>query len=178
MWARGDTPATQPTTQPASVHDFTVENNDGQSVDLASYKGKVLLIVNTASKCGLTPQYEGLEKLYQEHKADGLAILAFPANEFGGQEPGTNAEIREFCSTKYSVTFDLFAKMVVKGDEISPLYQFLTSPQTDPQFPGEIQWNFTKFLISRDGQIVARFEPAIKPDDEALVMAVEAELGK
>ena len=178
VWAHGETPATQPATQPASALDFTVDNNAGQAVNLSDYRGKVVLIVNTASRCGLTPQYEGLEKLYKEHKDDGLAILAFPANEFGGQEPGTNAEIREFCSTKYSVTFDLFAKMVVKGDGISPLYQYLTSSETNPRFPGEIQWNFTKFLISRDGQIVNRFEPAVKPDDAALVAAVEAELAK
>lgn len=174
----GAEPATQPATQPSSVLDFTVRDNAGNSVNLAEYRGKVLLIVNTASRCGLTPQYEGLQKLYEKHHADGLAILAFPANEFGGQEPGTNEQIREFCTSTYNVTFDLFAKIIVKGDGISPLYQFLTSPQTNPASSGEIQWNFTKFLISRDGKIVARFEPKVTPDDPALLAAVEAELAK
>lgn len=171
-------PTTRPTTEPSSVLDFAVRDNTGNVVNLADYRGKVLLIVNTASRCGLTPQYEGLQKLYETHKDAGLAILAFPANEFGQQEPGTNEQIRDFCTTNYHVTFDLFSKIIVKGDGIAPLYQFLTSPQTNPASSGEIQWNFTKFLISRDGQIVSRFEPAIKPDDPAMLAVVEAELAK
>src|SRR5262249_17759387 len=137
--------------QPASVLDFTVKANDGKSVDLNSYKGRTLLLVNVASKCGFTPQYEGLENSYNKYKDKGFDILAFPANDFKHQEPGNNEEIREFCPSKYHVTFDMFEKIVVKGDGQAPLYQYLTSKDTDPDFPGDIRWNFTKFLISKDG---------------------------
>jgi glutathione peroxidase len=164
--------------QPSSVLDFTVKSNDGKSVDLSQYKGKVLLIVNTASKCGYTPQYEGLEKVYNTYKDKGFDILAFPANDFGHQEPGTNEQIREFCTSKYSVTFDLFEKIVVKGEGQAPLYQFLTSKSTDPQFAGPIKWNFTKFLISKDGKIVARYDSKVKPEDKQVTDAIEGELGK
>src|SRR3954453_21230453 len=129
-----------------SVLDFKVKDIDGKEVDLSKYKGDVLLIVNVASKCGLTPQYKGLESTYEKYKDRGFAILAFPANEFGGQEPGSNAEIKEFCTKKYDVTFPVFSKIVVKGDGIHPLYQYLTGKETDGQFAGVIPWNFTKFL--------------------------------
>ncbi|MGE5608792.1 MAG: glutathione peroxidase [Bacillota bacterium] len=164
--------------QPASVLDFTVKDIDGQSVDLAKYKGQVLLIVNTASKCGYTPQYEDLQKVYEKYRDKGLAILAFPANEFGQQEPGTDSQIKEFCSSNYHVTFDLFSKIVVKGDQQHPLYQFLTREQTNPDFGGAIKWNFTKFLVSREGKVVARFEPKAKPSDEQVIKAIEEQLAK
>jgi glutathione peroxidase len=167
-----------PATQPASVLDFTVTDNAGKSVDLSAYKGKVLLIVNTASKCGNTHQYAGLETMYQNYKDKGFVILAFPANDFGKQEPGTNEQIREFCTSNYKVTFDLFAKIVVKGDGQAPLYKFLTDKQTDPAFAGDITWNFAKFLISRDGKIVGRFNPKTEPEDQKLVKAVEEQLAQ
>ena len=140
--------------------------------------GKVVLIVNTASRCGLTPQYEALQDLHERYAEQGLAILGFPANDFKEQEPGTDAEIAEFCATNYGVEFDMFSKVVVTGEEKCDLYRFLTAPETNPEFPGEIQWNFEKFLISRDGRIVNRFHPKVKPDAEEVVKAIEAELAK
>ena len=137
-----------------------------------------MLIVNTASKCGLTPQYKQLEALHEEYGAQGLAILGFPANEFGKQEPGTNSEISQFCAKNYGVKFDMFEKVVVKGEGICPLYQYLTSKETNPDHAGEISWNFEKFLIGRDGKIVARFAPRVKPSDEKVVAAIKAELAK
>mgnify|MGYP000283039801 CR=1 FL=1 len=165
-----------PTTRPSSVLDFTVNDIDGKPVPLSKYKGNVLIIVNVASRCGNTPQYADLQKLYEKHKDAGLRILAFPANEFGRQEPGSNEQIKEFCSSKYSVTFDLFSKIIVKGDGIAPLYQFLTSKETNPDFAGEIKWNFAKFLVNREGKVVGRFDPRLKPSDPAFVAAVEKEL--
>jgi len=164
--------------KPLSVLSFTVQSIDGAAVNLSRYRGKVLLIVNTASRCGYTPQYAALEKIYQRYKDRGLAILAFPSNDFGGQEPGSNEQIREFCESKYNVTFDLFAKIAVRGQDQAPLYRFLTSRQTNPQFGGDIGWNFTKFLVGRDGRIVARYESKITPDSEAIIQAIEAELAK
>ena len=161
-----------------SVLDYKVKDIDGKDVDLAKYKGDVLLIVNTASKCGLTPQYEALEETYEKYKDKGFEVLAFPANEFGGQEPGTDSDIKEFCSSKYSVTFPVFAKSVVKGKGISPLYKFLTSKETNPKYAGEIAWNFNKFLVNRKGEVVARFEPKTKPDDEKVVAAIEKALAE
>jgi glutathione peroxidase len=158
--------------------DFKVKSIDGKDVDLADYKGKVVLIVNTASKCGLTGQYAALEKLHEEYGDKGLAILGFPANEFGKQEPGTNKEIAEFCSTKFDVKFPMFEKIVVKGDGINPLYAFLTEKETNPKFPGEIAWNFEKFLIGRDGQVAARFSPKTKPESEEVMEVITAELAK
>ena len=155
---------------------FTVQRNSGENADLAQYKGQVLLIVNTASKCGLTPQYEQLQELYGKYKESGFAVLAFPANNFGGQEPGSDEQIRQFCSVNYNVTFPLFSKVSVKGDDICPLYAYLTSEETNPGFSGEIGWNFTKFLVSRNGKVVARFEPRTRPDDEAVIAAIEKEL--
>lgn len=158
--------------------DFKLKDIDGKDVELARYKGKVVLIVNVASFCGNTPQYAGLEKLYQKYKQQGLVVLGIPANEFGRQEPGTNAEIKEFCSTKYHVTFDMFAKIVVKGDHIDPLYAWLTGSETNPDFAGEIGWNFEKFLVGRNGQVVKRFAPKVKPEADEVVRTVEAELAK
>lgn len=145
---------------PAGVLSFTMKSIDGKDVPLSEYSGKVLLIVNTASECGYTPQYAGLEKLYLRYKDKGLRILAFPANNFGAQEPGSNAEIKAFCSTNYDVTFDLFEKISVKGEDIHPLYHYLT---TGTEFQDDIKWNFTKFLVSRKGEVVARFGTKIDP---------------
>jgi glutathione peroxidase len=158
--------------------DFTMTSIDGKPVDLSNYKGKVVLFVNVASRCGLTPQYEALEALYKKYQDQGFVILGFPANEFGHQEPGTNEEIVKFCQSKYSVDFPMFAKIVVKGEGISPLYDYLTSAQTDPKFAGEINWNFEKFLVGRDGQVVNRFSPRTKPDSPEVTQAIEAELAK
>jgi glutathione peroxidase len=170
--------AADPPKKPSSVLDFHVKDIEGKPVDLAAYKGKVLFIVNTASQCGLTPQYKDLEGLYEKYKGQGFEILAFPANEFGAQEPGTNDEIKEFCSTKYKVTFPLFSKIVVKGKGIDPLYSFLTSDSTNPKFPGPIAWNFTKFLVNRKGEVIARFEPRVNPSDSHVVSKVEDAIGE
>jgi glutathione peroxidase len=151
---------------------------DGKDVKLSDYKGKVVLLVNVASKCGLTPQYADLEAAYGKYKDKGLVVLGFPANEFGGQEPGTDAEIKEFCTGKYNVSFPMFSKVVVKGDAICPLYKFLTDDKSDPGFSGEIKWNFTKFLVSREGKVVKRIEPKSKITEDDAVKAIEAELDK
>jgi glutathione peroxidase len=157
----------------APLYNFKMKDIDGNDVKLKKYKGEVLLIVNTASKCGYTPQYESLQAVYEKYQAQGLTILGFPANNFGGQEPGTNTEIKEFCESKYKVKFPMFAKISVKGDDIDPLYKYLTSKETDPDFAGEITWNFNKFLIDRKGKIVARFSSKDKPDSEAVTSAIE-----
>ena len=162
--------------KPASVLDFHVKDIDGKDVDLAKYQGKALLIVNTASQCGYTPQYKDLEALYEKYKDQGFEVLAFPANEFGSQEPGDNAQIKEFCSTKYKVSFPLFSKIVVDGQDIHPLYQFLTSDSTNPKFAGKIGWNFTKFLVNRKGEIIERFQPGDSPSSEKVTGAVEKAL--
>lgn len=156
----------------SSIYEFTMRNIDGENVKLDAYKGKVILIVNVASKCGYTPQYEGLEALYQKHKESGLVILGFPANNFLSQEPGTEAEIKEFCSTKYKVTFPMFAKISVKGEDQHPLYTYLTNKRSNPDFAGDISWNFNKFLIDRQGKVVARFGSKDTPDGEAITSAV------
>jgi len=153
----------------------TMKKIDGTEVDLSKYKGKVVLIVNVASRCGYTGQYAGLEKLYATYKDKGLVVLGFPANEFGGQEPGTDAEIATFCSSKYGVTFDMFSKIVVKGPGKAALYKALTESATPA---GEVGWNFEKFLIGRDGKIVGRYKSGVAPDDAKLTGAIEAELGK
>ncbi len=160
------------------VLNFTMKSIDGKDVELSKYKGKVILLVNVASKCGLTPQYEQLQKLHDTYADKGLVIIGVPANEFGRQEPGTNEEIAAFCKADYGVKFPMMAKVVVKGNDICPLYKFLTSKETNPKFGGEITWNFTKFLISRDGEVVNRFEPRVKPDDKKVIEAIEAELKK
>jgi glutathione peroxidase len=157
---------------------FSMKRLGGKEVSLSQYQGKVLLMVNVASQCGLTPQYAGLESLHKKYASQGLAVLGFPANEFGAQEPGSNEEIAQFCKANYGVDFDMFAKVVVKGEGQCPLYQHLTSKQTNPKFGGPISWNFEKFLIGRNGQIVARFAPDVEPESEEVVKAIEAELAK
>jgi glutathione peroxidase len=157
----------------ANVHEFTLPSIDGAPAPLSAYKGKVLLIVNVASKCGYTPQYAGLEKLYETYKGRGFVILGFPANNFGAQEPGTNEEIKTFCSRNYNVTFPMYSKISVKGDDKAPLYKFLTDTTG-----GEIKWNFTKFLVDGDGKVIARFESKVTPDSPELVGAVEKALQK
>jgi glutathione peroxidase len=156
----------------SGLYDFTLPSIEGNSTPLSTYKGKVILIVNVASRCGFTPQYSALESLYEKYKDQGLVILGFPANNFGSQEPGTNAEIKTFCSTKYNVTFPMFSKVSVKGDDTTPLYQFLTN-KANPAVAGEIKWNFTKFLVDRTGHVVARFEPPVTPDSPQVVGSVE-----
>ena len=146
--------------QAATLYDFKMRTIDGEERSLADYRGKAVLIVNTASLCGFTPQYESLEALYQQYKSRGLEILAFPANDFMGQEPGTNAQIKSFCSGRFHTSFPLFAKISVKGKHMAPLYQWLTSVSP---FPGDIRWNFTKFLVAPDGQVAARFPPKLDP---------------
>jgi glutathione peroxidase len=155
------------------VLDFKVKDIKGNDVYLGDYQGDVLLIVNVASKCGLTPQYDALEALYRKHKDQGFKILGFPANNFLSQEPGTNEEIQTFCKTKYDVTFDLFSKVSVKGDDQCDLYKFLTDDTKNAGFGGEIKWNFQKFLVGRDGKMIARFDPKTTPDDPKVVEAVE-----
>ena len=164
------------TPSPKGVYDFTLDSIDGQPVSLSSYKGKVLMLVNVASKCGYTPQYTGLEKLYEQYKDKGLVIVGIPANNFGGQEPGTNEEIKTFCSRTYNVTFPMMSKVSVKGDDKTPLYQYLTDSTANPKTGGDIQWNFTKFLVGPEGQIIARFEPKVTPDSPEVTGAIESAL--
>lgn len=164
--------------KPMSVLDFEVDTIDGESVKLDKYAGKVALIVNVASKCGLTPQYEQLAALHKKYRDKGLVILGFPANNFMGQEPGTNEEIKTFCTTEYDVEFDMFSKISVKGEDKAPLYVFLTEETTNPDYAGEISWNFEKFLVNRAGAVVARFDPRTKPDDEKVIAAIEAALAE
>jgi len=161
-----------------SIYDFTMNSIDGQPVSLNSYSGKVVLLVNVASKCGFTPQYAGLEALYEKYKDRGLIIVGIPANNFAAQEPGTNEEIKTFCSRKYNVTFPMMSKVSVLGDDKTPLYVFLTDKAVNPQIGGDIKWNFTKFLFDRSGKPVARFEPAVTPDSAEVTSAVEAALGQ
>ena len=149
---------------------------DGHDVKLDAYKGKVVMVVNTASKCGYTPQYEGLEALYEKYKDRGFVILGFPANNFMGQEPGTEKEIKEFCTLKYHVSFPMFSKISVKGADQHPFYTFLTNKVSDPGFDGDITWNFEKFIADKNGKIIARFPPKTTPDDPQLVKAVETAL--
>jgi glutathione peroxidase len=160
------------------VLNFKVNSLDGQPVDLSKYQGKVILMVNVASKCGYTPQYKGLEALYEKYGNEGLVILGFPANNFLSQEPGTNEQIAEFCQSKYGVKFDMFSKVSVKGDDQCPLYQFLTSKETNPKFGGPVKWNFEKFLINSKGEIVNRFRSPVKPESPEMTKAIEAELAK
>jgi len=156
-----------------NVYSFRVKTIDGKNASLADFKGKTLLIVNTASKCGHTPQYAGLETLYEKYKDQGFEVLAFPANNFGQQEPGTNAEIKTFCATNYKTTFPLFSKVSVKGKDMTPLYHYLT---TETAFPGDITWNFTKFLVAPDGKVVARFTPKQEPLDPDITAKIETTL--
>lgn len=158
---------------PASPLDFPLTTLAGQPYALSQHKGKVVLLVNVASKCGLTPQYTALERLYQTYRDQGLVVIGIPANNFGGQEPGSAAEIQTFCSTTYNVTFPLMAKVSVKGADICPLYAWLTTKSSKP---GEIEWNFAKFLIGRDGQLAARFHPKVAPDSDEVKQALVAAL--
>jgi glutathione peroxidase len=161
---------------PMSVYDFKVKTIDGQETSLAQYKGKALLIVNTASQCGYTPQYAGLEALYEKYKDKGLVVLAFPSNDFGGQEPGSNSEIKKFCELKYKTTFPLFEKIDVKGESAAPLYKYLTS--LPGKQGGPITWNFNKFLVSPDGTVVEHFDSKADPSGAMLTGKVEQVLPK
>jgi glutathione peroxidase len=158
-----------------TVSDIAVKTIDGKEKQLSDYSGNVLLIVNVASFCGYTPQYDGLEKLNQQYRDAGLRILAFPCNDFGAQEPGSNAEIVEFCTTNYGVNFELFDKVHAKGSEQHPLYAQLTSA-VEPT--GDVAWNFEKFLVSKQGEVVARFKSGVKPDSPELIAAIEKELAQ
>ena len=156
-----------------SFHEFTMKDLYGAEKSLADFKGKVALVVNVASQCGFTPQYEGLEKLHEKYSAQGLAVLGFPANDYGAQEPGTDAEIATFCTSKYGVKFPMFSKITVKGSGKHPLYAFLT--QAEPA--GEVKWNFEKFLVGKNGQVIARFPSSVAPEDAKLIQAIEAAIG-
>lgn len=156
----------------STVHDFTLETIDGAPRSLADFKGKVLLLVNTASECGYTPQYEGLQKLQATYDARDFTVIGFPSNDFGGQEPGSNQEIKAFCSTKFGVTFPLFAKITVKGANKHPLYAMLV--KTPPE--GEVSWNFNKFLVGKDGKVIARFDSKVAPESALLTTAIEKAL--
>lgn len=158
-----------------SIYSFKVKNIDGKEVALKDYKGKVLVIVNVASKCGYTPQYEDLQTLYKKYKEKGVEVLGFPANNYGGQEPGTEAEIKEFCSVNFNVTFPMFSKVSTKGDDQHELFKYLTSLK-NPDFDGEIKWNFEKFLIGKDGKLLHRYRSKTKPTDEVFIKAVEEAL--
>lgn len=162
---------------PASpyVLGYTLKDIDGKDVDLSQYKGKVILFVNVASKCGYTPQYAGLEKLYKEKMGKGFVILGFPANNFGEQEPGSDAEIKSFCSSKYNVSFPMFAKISVRGEDAHPLYKQIAA-QAKP-VGGDPQWNFTKYLVDRNGNVVAKFDPKVKPDDVTMNRRIDELLG-
>jgi glutathione peroxidase len=159
----------------SGVYSFTLNSIDGKPAPLADYKGKVVLLVNVASQCGYTPQYSALEAIYEKYKDQGFVILGFPANNFGAQEPGTNEEIKTFCTRKYSVTFPMYSKISVKGADQAPLYGYLTK-ETGAGIAGDIKWNFTKFLVDRDGKVVQRFEPAVTPDSKEMTTAVEKQL--
>jgi glutathione peroxidase len=159
-----------------AIQDASFKDMEGKKTSLKAYKGKVLLVVNVASKCGLTPQYEALEAVHEKYKDKGFTVLGFPCNQFGGQEPGTNEEIKQFCSSKYHVTFPIFDKIDVNGPQRHPLYTGLAGK--DSPFPGDIKWNFGKFLIGRDGAIIQRFEPKTKPDAPEVIAAIEAALAQ
>lgn len=159
-----------------NFHSFTMNDIDGKAVSLSQYQGKVLLVVNVASKCGFTKQYAGLQQLYEKYKDKGFVILGFPANNFGSQEPGTDSEIKTFCSTKFDVTFPMFSKISVKGEDIHPLYQYLTSPEENGEFGKPIKWNFNKFLIGKDGETIARFPSKVAPLDAPILDALQKSL--
>ncbi|MCE9589652.1 MAG: glutathione peroxidase [Planctomycetes bacterium] len=171
------TPSQEKHTVPPALN-FTVKNIEGKPVNLADYQGKVVLMVNVASKCGLTPQYKGLEGLNEKFGAKGLKVLGFPANNFGAQEPGSEAEIKTFCTTNYGVKFDMFSKISVKGEDKHPLYKYLTEQDAIGKKGGDITWNFEKFLLNRKGEVVARFSPKTAPDAPEVVKAIETELAK
>ncbi len=170
---QNDEPVDSPT---KNVYNFDVNDIDENSVSLSKYKGNVLMVVNVASKCGATPQYAQLQDIYQKYNDKGFYVLGFPANNFGKQEPGTNEQIKQFCTGTYNVTFPMFSKISVKGSDIHPLYQFLTSPDTNPEYAGEITWNFNKFLIDKNGEIINRFPTKTKPNDPNVIAAIESAL--
>ncbi|WP_395078455.1 glutathione peroxidase [Gracilimonas sp.] len=155
-----------------SFYDFNMKDIDGNEIPLAEYKGKVVMVVNVASKCGYTPQYEGLQSIYEQYNDDDFVILGFPANNFKGQEPGTNEEIKEFCTLEYGVEFPMFSKVSVKGEDQSELFTYLTS-QPNPDFEGEIKWNFEKFLIDKEGNLVRRFRSNVEPESDEIVKSIE-----
>ena len=159
-----------------TVYDFTLNSIDGQATPLSTFKGKVVLLVNVASRCGYTPQYAALETLYEKYKDRGFVIVGIPANNFGAQEPGTDQEIKTFCTSKYHVTFPMMAKVSVKGSDITPLYQYLTDKTANPNTGGEIGWNFTKFLVDGNGKVVARFDSAVEPESPQVSAAIEKTL--
>ena len=159
-----------------SIYEISASDIDGKNVNLGKYKGKVLLFVNTASKCGYTPQYKGLQAIYDKYKECGFVVLGFPSNDFGGQEPGTEKEIKEFCTFRYKVTFPMFAKINVKGDDKHPLYKYLTSKETNLKFSGEVTWNFNKFLVSRKGKIIDRFSSRETPESKKVINSIEKAL--
>ncbi|MEI6325030.1 MAG: glutathione peroxidase [Gemmataceae bacterium] len=158
------------------LHELTMQTIQGKEVGLKTYKGKVLLVINVASECGYTQQYKGLQTLHDKYAAKGLAVIGVPSNEFGSQEPGSNLEITQFCKKNYGVTFDLMAKTKITGNDACALYQFLTSKEINPKTGGPVKWNFTKFLVSKEGKILARFEPGVEPDSEELTKAIEKAL--
>jgi glutathione peroxidase len=160
-----------------TLYDFTQTTLDGKPKPLADFKGKPVLVVNVASKCGLTPQYEGLQKLHETYGARGFEVLGFPCNQFMGQEPGTEKEIAEFCTLNYGVTFPMFAKLEVNGAARAPLFDWLTHEPTAPDGPGDVAWNFAKFLVGKDGKVIARFNPRVAPEAPELVAAIEKALG-
>jgi glutathione peroxidase len=161
-----------------AVLNFKMKSIDAKDVDLAKYQGKVILIVNVASECGYTPQYKGLQALHAKYARDGLVVLGVPCTDFGRQEPGTNEQVARFCEQNYGVKFDLLAKVTIAGKDPAPLYLYLTDKGTNPKFGGPVKWNFTKFLIGRNGMIIARFEPDVEPDDPAILKAIEAALAQ
>ena len=161
---------------PKTLHDFSAKTIDGKTRSLADYRGKVVLVVNVASECGLTPQYKGLEALHDAYAAKGLAVLGFPANEFGAQEPGTDQQIQTFCQTQYGVKFDMFSKVAVKGEKTAPLFAWLQGKESNPAFAGPIKWNFNKFLVGKDGKVIARFEPQVEPLSAEVKAAIEKAL--
>ena len=160
-----------------TIYAFRMKGIDGEETSLADYAGKVLLVVNVASKCGLTPHYKGLQELQDEYGGDGFAVLGFPCNQFGGQEPGSEAEVKAFCESRYGVTFPLFSKIEVNGAGRAPLYAWLTAETTQPDGPGDIKWNFAKFLVGKDGRVIGRWNPRVAPDAPELVAAIEKALG-
>jgi glutathione peroxidase len=162
----------------SGVLNFKMNTLDGKPLDLSKFQGKVVLIVNVASQCGYTPQYKGLQAVHTKYADKGLVVLGVPSNDFGRQEPGSNQEIAEFCSTNYGVTFPMTEKVVVKGEGQCPLYKYLTSKDTNPKFAGPIKWNFNKFLVGRNGEIVSRYDSGVAPESDTLVKAIEAELAK
>ena len=160
----------------ASAHDFTFTGIDNKPIDLGQYAGKPVLVVNVASFCGFTPQYKELQKLHETYGPKGLVVLGVPSNDFGAQEPGSNAEIGAFCKSKFGVTFPMFSKISVKGSDKAPLYQFLTDKNANPTTGGEIPWNFTKYLVDRNGKVLARFDAPVEPESKELTSAIETAL--